>query len=103
MIASWVNICGGIWCGYLNWQDALQHQGDKTILVIPSGPADEFETAGLMFTHAINSAQERIWIASPYFVPDQAIIAALKLATLRDVDVRIDFSAGVFHTLRSGY
>lgn len=73
----------------LNWQAALQHEGDKPILVIPSGPADEFDTASLMFTHAINSAHERIWIASPYFVPDEAIIAALKLAALRGVDVRI--------------
>jgi cardiolipin synthase len=42
-----------------------------------------------MFTHAINSAKERIWIASPYFVPDEGIIAALQLAGLRGVDVRI--------------
>ena len=39
--------------------------------------------------HAINSAQERIWIASPYFVPDEATMAALQLAGLRGVDVRI--------------
>jgi cardiolipin synthase len=42
-----------------------------------------------MFVHAINSAQERIWIASPYFVPDEAVMAALQLAGLRGVDVRI--------------
>jgi cardiolipin synthase len=42
-----------------------------------------------MFLQAINSAKERIWIASPYFVPDDAIIAALQLAGLRGVDVRI--------------
>ena len=59
------------------------------MLIIPTGPADELETAGLMFVHAINSAQERIWIASPYFVPDEAVMAALQLAGLRGVDVRI--------------
>ncbi|MBD3871452.1 MAG: cardiolipin synthase [Acidobacteria bacterium] len=59
------------------------------VLIIPTGPADELETAGLMFVHAINSAQERIWIASPYFVPDEAVMAALQLAGLRGVDVRI--------------
>jgi cardiolipin synthase len=56
---------------------------------VPSGPADRLETAGLMFVHAIHSAQERIWIASPYFVPDEAVMAALQLAGLRGVDVRI--------------
>lgn len=73
----------------LDWQAALTRQGDQRILIIPSGPADKLETAGLMFTHAINSARNRIWIASPYFVPDEGIISALQLAGLRGVDVRI--------------
>jgi len=73
----------------LDWQTALTPRGNQHILIIPSGPADKFETAGLMFTHAINSAQHRIWIASPYFVPDESIISALQLAGLRGVDVRI--------------
>jgi cardiolipin synthase len=42
-----------------------------------------------MFVHAINSARERIWIASPYFVPDHSVIVALQLAGLRGVDVRV--------------
>jgi cardiolipin synthase len=73
----------------LDWQSGLKPVGDQRILIIPSGPADTFETATLMFTHAINTANERIWIASPYFVPDEGIITALKLAALRGVDVRI--------------
>ncbi|WP_136796506.1 cardiolipin synthase [Desulfosediminicola ganghwensis] len=73
----------------LNWKAVPSTDADQRILIIPSGPADRFETAGLMFTHAINSARERIWIASPYFVPDESIIAALQLAGMRGVDVRI--------------
>lgn len=73
----------------LNWHLAKSANGNEETLVIPSGPADPFETCALMFTHAINSARERIWIASPYFVPDSQIIGALKLAALRGVDVRI--------------
>ena len=38
---------------------------------------------------AINSANERLWIASPYFVPDESIMNSLHLAALRGVDVRI--------------
>lgn len=59
------------------------------VLIVPTGPADELETANLMFVHAINSATERIWIASPYYVPDRPIVTALQLAALRGVDVRI--------------
>ena len=42
-----------------------------------------------MNTQAINAATRRIWIASPYFVPDDAIVQSLQLAALRGVDVRI--------------
>ena len=42
-----------------------------------------------MFIHAIDSAQQRISIASAYFVPDRAVMQALQLAGLRGVDVRI--------------
>ena len=73
----------------LNWQLNKSQGGAENTLLIPSGPADDLETCGLMFTQAINSARERIWIASPYFVPDRQIIGALKLAALRGVDVRI--------------
>ncbi|MCJ1887541.1 cardiolipin synthase [Pseudomonas sp. LA21] len=57
--------------------------------VVPSGPADAQETCSLFFVEAINSAVERIWITTPYFVPDEAVAAALRLAVLRGVDVRI--------------
>ncbi|MCY1403646.1 putative cardiolipin synthase YwiE [compost metagenome] len=57
--------------------------------VVPSGPADPQETCLLFFIESINAARERIWIATPYFVPDEAISAALRLAVLRGVDVRI--------------
>ena len=73
----------------LDWTGVPADEGDVPVLILPSGPADELETANLMFVHAINIAKERIWIASPYFVPDRPIITALQLAGLRGVDVRI--------------
>ena len=42
-----------------------------------------------MFHQIIATARKRMWIASPYFVPDHAIISALQLAALRGVDVRV--------------
>ncbi|MBV8627763.1 MAG: cardiolipin synthase, partial [Paraburkholderia sp.] len=58
-------------------------------LVIPSGPADKLETCSLLFAEAINAAQERIWITTPYLIPDEAVFSALRLAAMRGVDVRI--------------
>ena len=75
--------------GGLSWTPHIAANGDAQVLMIASGPADEMETASLMYTQAINSSTKRIWIASPYFVPDDAIVQALQLAGLRGVDVRI--------------
>ncbi|HSB98249.1 MAG TPA: cardiolipin synthase [Spongiibacteraceae bacterium] len=59
------------------------------MLVVPTGPADHLETCLLFFQQLAQSAQRRLWIVSPYFVPDNAVINALQLAALRGVDVRI--------------
>ncbi len=74
----------------LNWKPAPAPGGeDQVAFCLPSGPADPFETCTLFFLHAIQAAKKRIWIASPYFVPDEQMISALQLAALRGVDVRI--------------
>lgn len=83
----------------LDWTADPAADGDIPVLIIPSGPADDLETANLMFVHAINTAKERIWIASPYFVPDHSVVTALQLAGLRGVDVRILIPAKADHLL----
>jgi len=72
-----------------DWQLTPSGTDGEAMLLIASGPADRLETCGLMFVQAIHMARTRIWIASPYFVPDIQILSALKLAALRGVDVRI--------------
>ncbi len=73
----------------IDWESVSLDKGDSNILVFPSDPASQFEETGLMYHQLIVDARERIWIASPYFVPDRSIIAALQLAALRGVDVRV--------------
>jgi cardiolipin synthase len=73
----------------LSWDPMPAESGDVPVLILPSGPADNVETASLMFQHAIHSAAQRVWIASPYFIPDEGVTGALQLAALRGVDVRI--------------
>ena len=58
-------------------------------LVIATGPADELESCSLLFGQAIARARKRLWIACPYFVPENDILHALQLAALRGVEVRI--------------
>ncbi|POA22750.1 cardiolipin synthase [Pseudomonas sp. FW300-N1A1] len=68
-----------------------QSYPDEGVLcqLLASGPADPYETCSLFFVEAIHAATERVWITSPYFIPDEAVFAALRLAVLRGVDVRI--------------
>ncbi|MDX5298999.1 MAG: phospholipase D-like domain-containing protein, partial [Gammaproteobacteria bacterium] len=73
----------------LHWRPWLPSGGDRHVVVLPSGPADDVETCTLFFMHCITRAQKRLWIASPYFVPDLQILHALQLASLRGVDVRV--------------
>lgn len=73
----------------LNWIPEKAPEGDALAICLPTGPADKIETGTLMMLDLINTARQRIWIASPYFVPDQQFISALQLAALRGVDVRV--------------
>jgi cardiolipin synthase len=63
--------------------------GNMDAIVMPSGPASRLEVCSLMFVQLINCAEKRLWIASPYFVPNEAVATALQLAAIRGVDVRI--------------
>ena len=69
--------------------DGVATPGDQSVLVMGSGPADKLEECAIAFTDIIGRARERLWIVSPYFVPDTDIRTALFAAKLRGVDVRI--------------
>jgi cardiolipin synthase len=63
--------------------------GEQSVLTMPTGPADLLEECAIAFTDVIGQARKRVWIVSPYFVPDLDVRTALYAAALRGVDVRI--------------
>ncbi|MGN6101642.1 MAG: cardiolipin synthase [Devosia sp.] len=67
----------------------LPTPGKEPVLVMPTGPADRLEDCAIAFTDVISNARERIWIVSPYFVPDLDVRTALYAAVLRGVEVRV--------------
>jgi cardiolipin synthase len=73
----------------LDWTPRPAENGNRNALVLASDPSDMLESCGLFFVHVISAAQKRVWLASPYFVPDLSQIYALQLAALRGVDVRV--------------
>lgn len=73
---------------HLEWNTAPQPE-DETLLMLPSGPADTIPAWKTTIIALANRATRRLWIATPYFVPDEGVLAALQAAALRNVDVRI--------------
>ncbi len=82
----------------LHW-DMERQKKNQTAAIIPSGPADPMDSWKLLVAEAANSARHRLWITSPYFVPDDGVLTALQLAALRGVDVRIMLPNRVDHIL----
>jgi cardiolipin synthase A/B len=73
----------------LPWTPPVPADEQVPVLILPSGPSDRVETASLMMQQLIHGARQRIWLSSPYFVPDEGVLAALKVAALAGVDVRV--------------
>jgi cardiolipin synthase A/B len=63
--------------------------GDLVCQVIPSGPGFVAENNLRAFTTLIYSAQHRISLTSPYFVPDESLLYAVTTAAQRGVDVEL--------------
>lgn len=59
------------------------------IQIVASGSASPWHSISDMYFLMIAEAQKRIWIATPYLVPGEAIMKALTIAALSGVDVRL--------------
>jgi cardiolipin synthase A/B len=86
----------------------LQARGKDVVRAIGSSPEDEFSQIYVTLLSAIASAETEVWLTNAYFVPDPQLLAALKAAAARGVDVRVVLpgrtdSALVFHAGRSYY
>jgi cardiolipin synthase A/B len=64
-------------------------EGDQVVQVVASGPDQEVPAVEAFLLAALALARERIWITTPYYVPDEPLAAALRGAALRGVDVQL--------------
>lgn len=69
--------------------DEIETPGSSPALLMATGPADKLEACAIAYCDIIGQARKRLWIVSPYFVPDTDMRTALYAAALRGVDVRI--------------
>jgi cardiolipin synthase len=87
-LQDWFWVSGQRLDDELLWDSEPQAE-DMTGLVVGASPTDPHDNGALYFVALAQAARRRLWIASPYFAPDQSVLAALKLAALRGVEVRI--------------
>jgi cardiolipin synthase len=69
-----------------------RQEGDASgpwVQIVASGPDETIPAIHRFFFTAISSARRRIWITTPYFVPDEPMLTAMVTAKARGVDVRL--------------
>lgn len=66
-----------------------ESQGDTGIQIVSSGPDSKWPSIKDGYLKMISNAREKIYIQTPYFIPDDSIFEALRLAGLADLDVRV--------------
>jgi cardiolipin synthase A/B len=71
---------------------ALTSQGGSIAHIVPSGPGYTRENGQELIIALLYAARDRIVITTPYFVPDDVFLQALRSAALRGVDVRLVLS-----------
>lgn len=59
------------------------------VQIVASGPDEPYETMKSIYFALINSAKRSVYISSPYLIPDEDLMSALKTAALSGIDVRI--------------
>ncbi len=63
--------------------------GTTPIQIVSGGPDTRWNAIKEGYIKLINSARESVSIQTPYFIPDESVTDALRLAALSGVDVRI--------------
>jgi cardiolipin synthase len=64
-------------------------EGEAVVQTIPSGPDVRGDPLYEALLTCIYDARERFWVVTPYFVPDEPLVQAMRIACRRGVDVRL--------------
>lgn len=64
-------------------------KGNVALQMVASGPEAPLEKIKMGYLRLINAAQDHIWIQTPYLIPDDSILDALRVAARSGIDVRI--------------
>lgn len=87
----------------LDWNQASKHQlilydpvfyqaepqGNVGMQIVSSGPDSDWEQIKYGYIKLLMEAEEYVYIQTPYFIPDESLADAVKIASLSGIDVRI--------------
>ena len=71
---------------------ALDATGESVAQVVPSGPGYQRENGHEIMIALLYAARQRVVITTPYFVPDEPFLQAVRSAALRGVEVNLILS-----------
>ena len=69
----------------------LSTKGNCMMQIVASGPDSDWESMHYAYFYAICQAKKSIYIETPYFIPDESLLKALKCAALSGVELIILF------------
>lgn len=107
-VTDWYSETGQLLTSSRTRSPEQQREGGLLAQVVPSGPAYPTENNLALFNSLLYYARRRISITSPYFVPDESLLAAITTAAHRGVAVEL-FVSGigdqffVYHAQHSYY
>jgi cardiolipin synthase len=87
-VENWLEACGEILSGPEYFPD-VPHDGNTTAIVVRSSPSDRATVSRVAFQVLIEGAEHDVRIATPYFLPDRTLRAALAGTSKRGVRITI--------------
>jgi len=97
-VQNWLDTTGELITGE-GYFPPYRAAGTTAVQTILSTPESGSSNVRIIYYLSITSAQETIWIANPYFIPDDSAIEILVEARRRNVDVKI-MVAGIHNDMR---
>ncbi|WP_010290636.1 cardiolipin synthase [Kurthia massiliensis] len=67
----------------------ISRKGEVGLQIVSSGPDSDWEQIKSGYLKLINMAKKYIYIQTPYFIPDDSFMDAVRIAALSGIDVRI--------------
>lgn len=99
-VADWEFACGEkLELKETPLEPVIETEKGAVVQIIPSGPDVPGDFLYDCILSAIFEARKRLWVVTPYFVPDETLTKALQIAAHRGVDVRVIVPARSNHRL----